>query len=191
MNDDIVKEVTNLIKEIRQLHARGVDLSDKTTEDGERLETCIHNFEGVVEENIDFLCKRLDTRWLVSIMDTYADCGVGYECDNAMMASILVTMEKVSASFINAKGGTVQGMFYTGKRFDLWDGMKSIDILKADITNNMFKRLRRKMKRTPHIEKIYDAILRRMKDGDTILSGINGVHGHIFDENTNWKDETH
>ena len=48
-----------------------------------------------VEENIDDICEQLDSRWLISICDTYADYGDAIHKCNATLISLLCNYERI------------------------------------------------------------------------------------------------
>ena len=50
----------------------------------------------IIETNINDICKTLNTRWLISICDTYIDYGSEIESRNAMIIVLIANMEKLA-----------------------------------------------------------------------------------------------
>ena len=116
-------------------------------------------FRNVVEKNIDRICEELDTRWLVSICDTYVDFGDPIEKRNAMLTVQISNFEKLWATNL-----LMYDVILNPKKLDklkknkvipLWDGMYSFNVNHGDMTNNMFRRLNNLMEETSVLNKIY------------------------------------
>ncbi len=142
-------------------------------------------FNGLVNDKIDQICSNFDTRWLVSIADTYADYGTPIEQRNAMFVSIVVNFEKLWAT--NLLMYDIQlnqnklNRLKKNRIIPLWDGMYSFNINHGDMVNNLFLRIRRLIKDTPVIEKIFETVLDRILKNDTILTNINTYHQRLLE----------
>ncbi len=142
-------------------------------------------FNTLINDKIDQICSNFDTRWLVSIADTFADYGTPIEQRNAIFISIVVNFEKLWAT--NLLMYDIQlnqdklNILKKNRIIPLWDGMYSFNINRGDMMNNLFFRIRRLIKETPVLEKIFETILDRIIINDTILANINIYHQRLFE----------
>lgn len=142
-------------------------------------------FRNIVEQNIEEVCKILDTRWLISVCDTYVDYGDDIIRRNAMLVVQIVNFEKLWATNflmydINLNPEKLEKL-KKNKIIPLWDGMYSFNINHGDLTNNLFDRIEDLLEQTPVIEKIYKTIIQRIKENDTVLANLNKYHGRLFE----------
>lgn len=105
-------------------------------------------FKHIVENNINIVLK-LNSRWLISIADTYIDHGNDNEKKTALLISSIMTWEKMSHS--------------TGKLKRLWDGLQTIHKYKGDAHSNLAKRI----KKTIGKEFLYQLFLALIERGTT------------------------
>ncbi len=170
MNDDeLKKKVIIIIKSLRK----------KENTDGNWEE-----FKEIIEINVDQVCTVLDTRWLVSVCDTFVDYGSHIEKRNAMLVVQFANLEKLWATYllmydINLNSEKLDQL-KKNKIIPLWDGVYSFNINQGDMTNNMFSRMDVLMRETPVIEKIYQVVLERLRLNDTVLSNLNKYHKKLF-----------
>lgn len=166
----ILDQVKPLIVKLR----KEVDISNN------RLE-----LRNVVEKNIDRICEELDTRWLVSICDTYADFGDPIEKRNAMLIVQVANFEKLWATNLLMYDVKLNpkklDKLKKNKVIPLWDGMYSFNVNHGDITNNLFRRLNNLMEETSVLNKIYLTVLKRIKDNDTALANLDRYHQRLFE----------
>jgi 6-pyruvoyl-tetrahydropterin synthase len=142
-------------------------------------------FRNLVEQNIDEVCSTLDTRWLISICDTYVDFGDNIIRRNAMLVVQIPNFEKLWATHllmydVSLNPEKLQKL-KNNKIIALWDGMYSFNLNHGDLTNNQFDRLEKLLKETPVIEQIYRTVIQRIKDNDTVLANLNKYHGRLFE----------
>jgi hypothetical protein len=172
---NILDDIRPVIRNIR----RGID-----------VERNFERFRVLVEGQTERVCSDLDTRWLVSVCDTYADFGTPVESRNAMFVSLLANFEKVSQSYVYWKLGYEGSLEvpadHEPRKVPLWDGMSSFHLSVGDVTNNLFARLGRLMEPTPHIARIYETVRDRLRDHETILGALNKYHRHVFDTDFSW-----
>lgn len=142
-------------------------------------------FTILVHDNLDQICTTCDTRWLVSITDTFANYGTPIERRNAMFVSIVANFEKLWATnllmydvhFNQAKLKRLK----KNRIIPLWDGMYSFNINRGDMTNNLFGRVYSLLEDTPVIRKIFDTVLERIKSNDTTLANLELYHTRLFE----------
>lgn len=142
-------------------------------------------FNGYINTNINSICKSLNTRWLISICDTYADYGSPIEARNALIVSVLVNMEKLGQTQrLLQKDSTIDTgkmkYYKNSKPIYLWDGMTSFNINNGDLTKNLFRRMDSLIKYSPEIYMIFKTLIHRLAKEDTILSSLNKIHKKIF-----------
>jgi hypothetical protein len=149
-------------------------------------------FREIIERDTEEVCRRLNTRWLVAVCDTYIDLGDELERRNAMFITMLANMEKVGQSYVNWRVNYTAPFEvpqeYEPRKIQLWDGMTSMHLAIGDVTNNLFRRLEILLSPTPHLHKIYHAVLQRIAENDTILGTMNRFHKHVFEPSITWRD---
>jgi len=142
-------------------------------------------FRNVVEKNIDQICEELDTRWLVSICDTYVDFGDSNEKRNAMFIVLIANLEKLWATNLLMYDVKLNShklhKLKENKVIPLWDGMYSFNINHGDMTNNLYRRLNNLMEGTPVLNKIFLTVLKRLTENDTILANLSKYHKRLFE----------
>lgn len=142
-------------------------------------------FRSFVEANLSEICSKLDTRWLVSVCDTYVDHGDEISRRNALLVVQIANFEKLWATYLLMydleENPEKIRRLKKNKVIPLWDGMYSFNINHGDMTNNLFHRMDALMKSTPEIEAIYREILRRLKERGTVLSQLNKYHRRLFE----------
>lgn len=158
---------------------------------GIETEATWRDFRRCLEEHEAELLATLNTRQLVSVCDTFADYGDPIERRNAMLAAVVVNMEKVAQSYLLWKLDYDPGAFDTAdcapsRKVQLWDGMNSFHTVIGDVTSNMFARLHSLLDETPLIAAIFRELLARLERHPTILGSLNRVHGHVFEPHIRW-----
>jgi hypothetical protein len=148
-------------------------------------------FREQVEGNTEAVCEGLNTRWLISVCDTYVDMGNEIERRNAMLIVTLVNMEKVGQSYVNWRlnyeAPFTMPEAHEPRKIQLWDGMTSMHLVIGDVTNNLFRRMEMLLADTPHLRAIYHAVLARIATHDTILGAMNKYHKHVFEPDIEWR----
>ncbi len=162
-----------------KLHPLIVDCRRKNN-----LPTSFELFDKLVKENIERICYTWNTRWLVSICDTYADYGTPIEQSNALIISTLVNMEKLASTYLYTQDCSVNEQHLKTVMEDvaeLWDGVYTYNVIRGDMTNNLFSRMEKVMEDTPILKHILDTIKQRLEVNDTILSRLNKHRKTLFD----------
>ena len=144
-----------------------------------------NEFRSYIEANTPEVCRNLDTRWLVSVCDTYVDYGDELTRRNAMLVVQIVNFEKLWATYLlmydlHENPDKIR-QIKNNKVIPLWDGVYSFNINHGDMTNNLFHRLDNLMQATPEIKAIYYEILKRMKERSTVLSRMDEYHRRLFE----------
>jgi len=171
-NDTLFREVEAMIKKLRR------------RKDGSNTWEL---FQSIVENNIDEICRSFNTRWLISICDTYADFGDPISRRNALLVVQTANFEKLWATYLLMYDMKLSHQkvdaLKKNKIIPLWDGMYSFNINHGDMTNNFFRRVEAAMKETPVIKKIWDTVLLRLDQEGTTLGNLNEYHRRLFDPN--------
>ena len=140
-------------------------------------------FRTLIENDINFTCSALNTRMLVSVSDTYADYGNPIERRNALYISMLANFEKLSATrlliydlAINSKNVE---FLKRNRIVELWDGMHSFNLNHGDMINNMFYRLRVMLNDTPVLAEIFECVLKRIIENNTVFGDLSKYHKNL------------
>lgn len=150
------------------------------------------SFRQLIEGHLDLALDQLDSRWLISICDSYADFGDPITARNALLISTFLNWERLAASYIQWAEP-----LRTTRRVDnpappsnapLWDGLVTVQLARGDTTNNLLIRYARLLEETPHLLRIWRALLERIRNNDSVLAAMNAPHGHMFDEDLAWMD---
>ena len=171
MNEpSLINQVQDLITELRK--GRNTDIRWSA-------------FKKLVEENLPEICRELDTRWLVSVCDTYADYADEITRRNALLVVQMVNFEKLWATNLLMYDVSLNekklAKLKANKVIPLWDGMYSFNINHGDMTWNLFSRMEILLRETPVIHTIYLTITDRLKKNDTVLANLNKYHRRLFE----------
>lgn len=131
-------------------------------------------FDPEVRRHLPFIIKYFDMRWMLSIVETYADLGTDRERASAMIVSTMICWERFAHTALQGCGDTPK----QGRPPLLGDGLPKFGLMhKADTHINLVKRTRRVLKSTPVIYALYVEIMRRMLSKyPFILSDLNEHH---------------
>ncbi|MBX3454269.1 ATP-binding cassette domain-containing protein [Ferrovibrio sp.] len=144
-------------------------------------------FDALVRQHLDFLRLNLSSRWLISILDSYADGGSEVERSAAILASGLFNWEKLGLTRRHIDLQRLDGDYLgpvdlTPFRtpLSLWDGMTILGI-PGDMPRAFVKRLRRALRPAPHLAAIFEILLERALDNPQgTLNAIGGRYGRDF-----------
>jgi hypothetical protein len=152
---------------------------------GKEKEKNWSQFRKLIENNPDAVCKIFDTRWLVSICDTYVDYADPVTRRNAMLVVQIANFEKLWATHLLMYDLKLNeektNQLKENKIIPLWDGMYSFNINHGDMTNNFFARVNDLMMETPVINAIFKAVIQRIEENDTVLANLNKYHKRLFE----------
>jgi hypothetical protein len=136
-----------------------------------------------VDEHLHEICDLVNTRWLVSILDTYADHADPVTRRNAMLVSLLVTWEKLAWTAqltTPTTGASVDpaSLERLATPQPLWDGMETLVISPgANAHTNLFQRLRAMLWETPIVALVFATIMERMEaTPGTVLGRLHRIH---------------
>ncbi|WP_303849698.1 hypothetical protein [Seleniivibrio woodruffii] len=140
-------------------------------------------FLHIAREHSGHICKEMNLRWLVSVMDTLADFGDAEESASALQLSCMVNFIKLSE--------TEKKFFYTenlsplkdedGHIYPLFDGLTHFKTVSGDMVRNLFGRISKKM-RQPHMLEYYTEIKNRPLSEKNCLGRFNETHKNLLGE---------
>ena len=152
---------------------------------GRDVDTCWTELKNLVESNTEEICREADTRWLVSILDTYVDCGTDIERRNALLVVQIANFEKLWATNLLMYDVSLNpekvNQLKKNKVIHLWDGMYSFNINHGDMSGNFFGRLETLLVATPAIRSIYQVVIERLKASGMTLANLNEYHRRLFE----------
>lgn len=134
-------------------------------------------FKITVEENIDAVLT-LNVRWLISVCDTYADCGTELERSNATIISLMFNQIKLFDTYLSlvvdhrVDGNKIPNY----KTKPQWGGMWGFNINKGDMVENLVRRLNTNLKTTPVLHQIWLEIMNKVSDSNNSFAVLKKIH---------------
>ena len=148
---------------------------------GQELETAVPAFLKLWAEEAEFLTKHLNTRWLISACDTFADFGSPAQKAAAMMLVLLVNTvklaetERLTLADCDSMPEKLQAIVETHRsraHIELWDGMPCYSPFEGDMPRNMFRRMMLLVDKDPALGQIARMLMRRAITSDTLLGRL-------------------
>ena len=137
----------------------------------------LKEFFFIVEKETEFLVKELNTRWLISICDTYADYGKKLDRPRALLVSTFLNFIKL----IETERGITINTGLDRKELDnfesnfpkvLFSGMTCYHLFEGDMVINLLNRITKELGQTSIFHIIFRNCLNKIKQEDTILSRV-------------------
>jgi len=129
----------------------------------------------------EFLAAHLNSRWLVSACDSFADYGTDTQKAAAMLLVVLINTAKLAeterlwlreAIVMPEKLNAIVESHNNKKHIELWDGMMAYAPFAGDMPRNMFRRLAALTGRDPALATIARTLVRRAVAADTVLGRL-------------------
>lgn len=151
-----------LVKQIILLR-RGID-TDTNTE----------RFFELWETYHETLLKELDTRWLLSVVDTAVDVGDDQESAVAMNISQCINQCNIHTSLlVNAVDGRLDGnKLQREMKMPTWDGMITVDVPTGDMIHNMMIRMDKVIATEPWLNDIWTELKNRLRTQENLPLNI-------------------
>mgnify|MGYP003684504283 FL=1 len=151
-----------LVKQIILLR-RGID-TDTNTE----------RFFDLWETYHETLLKELDTRWLLSVVDTAVDVGDDQESAVAMNISQCINQCNIHTSLlVNAVDGRLDGnKLQREMKMPTWDGMITVDVPTGDMIHNMMIRMDKVIATEPWLNDIWTELKNRLRTQENLPLNI-------------------
>lgn len=154
-------------------------------------------FDDLVTSNIQFILDNFNTKWLVSICDTYADFGNSEEKRNALYVTWFVATLRLADTVMlmhNSQIDSIQVAKLKTCRIPLYDGLKTLHLDKQDTLLNISKRTQRNMQTTPILLDIFIEVTKRMKASNytlTTLINVTERPSYVFPEEPSELSDNH
>lgn len=156
---------------------RGIDVPENWT-----------TFSSLWEQESQYLCANLNSRWLVSALDTYADHGSHLRTARALIQIAFfnsVRLAETERALSDAAGGRAKlAEMDRIDRVELWDGVCAYNLRHGDMVWNMLARIRRCLAPDPVLSAIFETLLARALQHDTLISRVNQISEHARKEIT-------
>jgi polysaccharide pyruvyl transferase WcaK-like protein len=141
----------------------------------------------LIEGNLDLALSQLDTRWLISVCDSYTDHGDAIESRNALLISSFLNWERLAESYLRWSNPDLCSLKIDRPipqtNEPLWDGLITVHLRRGDTLNNLLIRYARVLHPTPVLLAIWRELLSRIRANNTLLAALETAHVHLFDEN--------
>jgi len=106
-----------------------------------RLKFEYEKFDNYVKNNLKAIINDLNSRWLVSVIDTYVIQQKDLEMSTrALFITTFFNMQRLWATDLHSRGPSKVDKY--GNPFDLWDGFKSFKYGEGDTLQNLLYRAR-------------------------------------------------
>src|SRR6056300_468971 len=127
-----------------------------------------------VIENLDDIIEKWNSRWMLSIIDTYADMGKSIERSNATLISHVFNSVRMFDSYLELchNPSMDEEYFQTIKQIPLWDGFLTFNLRYGNTMENCFARIDGCLNNTPHLKRMYEELLTRMMQADNIFATL-------------------
>ncbi len=138
-----------------------------------------------------FLAEHLDSRWLVSACDTFADHGTDFQRAAAVALVALINTTRlceterilsVDASCDPRKFERMKVEHRDGRLLELWDGVSAYAPHKGDTPRNFFRRLLAVIGMDPALDAIGRTLLSRALAQDTLLGRLSRMNPGFLPE---------
>lgn len=182
LNDEQKEEVIGLIRKLRNSIDPEINFA---------------RFDQIIKNQTTDVISSYNTKWLVSICDTYADYGTDIERRNALYVTWLVAMSRLADSLMAVHDidlNSLQLQHLQSKRVQLYDGIKSLHFNRQDTLLNLAKRTKKNMSETPALLSIYKEVNSRMKVNSFTLSKfieLTGRPSHVLPDNPEDYEDNH
>lgn len=161
---------TDNIKQLIQNLRRGDDIEKSRTQ-----------FFDEIKTNTGHWCQTLSLRWLVSVVDTYADHGSAIEQSNAMIVSTFFNLVKMAdTAKLLTMPSTHMLLLLQNDVVALYDEVNSLKITDDDMPNILFFRIDKKLQRTPVIHAFFNEIKKRLAQHSPTLTTLSQYHKGFY-----------
>jgi glycosyltransferase involved in cell wall biosynthesis len=135
----------------------------------------------------DPLLAALDTRWMKSVCDTYADHGTPEEKSQALCLVLLVNLanmaetERLLDGMSETNGDEGSIMTPSAPVKQLWDGVAAYHVAAGDMPRLMFGRLEHVLASSPVLDAVRSVLLRRMSEhGGNIIARLEKLNPRFW-----------
>lgn len=145
------------------------------------LEQNIPAFLNLWLEEADFLARHLNSRWLISACDTFADYGSDIQRAIALILVAMINTIKLceteriglcDPSTVPEKLETVANAHRANTHIELWDGVTAYSIANGDMPRNLFRRITAIADKDPALGVIARTLIIRAVEGDNLFGRL-------------------
>lgn len=144
---------------------------------GLKLANSLSRFCAMWRYERDHLASTLNSRWLISALDTFADHGTPVQKAVALMLSSFfnaLRFAETERRYLDNSGDLAS--VDPAQKFELWDGIQSFNIRTGDTMVNMFDRMRQCVANDPALNVIFQELLKRTLDAENPLARISRIN---------------
>jgi hypothetical protein len=143
------------------------------------LDNNLRIYFDIVNREMQFFCKHLTTRWLLSVCVTYSDHGSPVQRGIAQMLVCMFNMMKLSeterrlaadAQYAPEKIQSIREAHGRREHIELWDGVTAYSVQGGDMPRNMFCRMLSICDLEPPLSLVFHTLLERALVADTMFS---------------------
>jgi hypothetical protein len=129
----------------------------------------------------EFLTAHLNSRWLISACDTFADYGTDAQKAAAMILVVLINAVKLAeterlslrdAASLPEKFDAITESHRAKSHIELWDGMTAYAPFSGDMPRNMLRRIALLTEKDAALAAIAKTLIRRAVAADTLLGRL-------------------
>ena len=150
---------------------RGIDVSTNWS-----------TFSSLWEHESEYLCGTLNSRWLISALDTYADHGSPLQQARALIQIAFFNAVRLAETERTLTGAPSSRKNLVDldrlERFELWDGVSAYNMRCGDMVWNMLGRMRRSLAPDPILSAIFEALLASVLRHDTLIFRVAQISEH-------------
>jgi hypothetical protein len=134
----------------------------------------------------EFLTAHLNSRWLISACDTFADYGSDAQKAAAMILVVLVNAVKLAeterlslrdTTSLPDKFNAIAGSHRAKTHIELWDGMTAYAPFSGDMPRNMLRRIATLTDKDAALAAIARTLIRHAVAADTLLGRLARLNG--------------
>ena len=149
---------------------------------GDDMERSKALFFREMSKNTSKWCNELSLRWLISVIDTYADHGTELEQSNAMIVSTFANLIKIAdTKLLLTKYDYEMLPRLKENVVRMYDDLNSLMIQGDDMPNNLWFRIDEKLEKTPEIKLFFEEIKERFRKLSPMLT-ISRYSPHFWEK---------
>ncbi|MEA2953360.1 MAG: hypothetical protein QOJ96_2880 [Alphaproteobacteria bacterium] len=145
------------------------------------LEQNVPAFLNLWRDEAAFLAKHLNSRWLISACDTFADYGSGFQRATALILAAMINTIKLceterialrDPTIVPEKYEIVEDAHRRQTHIELWDGVTAYSCRDGDMPRNLFRRIIATADEDPALGIIARALICRAVEGNNLFGRL-------------------
>ncbi len=140
------------------------------------------NFERFIyllQTELEVIVEELNTRWLVSILDTLADHAASPLRENSLIISCFINMTKLGTTYQRLSGGVLLEESVANQKCPpegIWDGVSEFYVMNGDMVKNLILRIDRAISSNDLTNVIWDKIKVNLRESNNMISDLSSHH---------------